>query len=165
MAAVFTVLGDDKARQLLDGIKSNQVKISSSNGESADLVSSGEFTFSLVDSDDAFSRIKQGRPIEIVYPDQSAAGWGCMIIPNAVVLIKGGPNPENAKKLIDYLLTKEAERKLAFSDAAQIPLHNGVDTPELVPRIEKLKTMQVNYADVARKMQEIQPYLKTWAAR
>jgi iron(III) transport system substrate-binding protein len=164
MAAVFTVLGDDKAKQLLDRIKSNDVKISTSNGESADLVSSGEFGFSLVDSDDAFSRIKQGRPIEIVYPDQSVAGWGCMIIPNAVVLIKEGPNPENAKRLIDYLLSNETERKLAFSDAAQIPLHRGVDTPELVPRIEKLKAMQVNYGEVARKMQEIQPYLKAWAA-
>lgn len=165
VAALFTLLGDQEAKQLMDSIKSNGVKISTSNGESADLVSSGEFGFSLVDSDDAFSRIKQGRPIDIVYPDQSVAALGCMVVPNAVVPIKDGPNPENAKRLIDYLLSKETERKLAFSDAAQIPLHSGVETPERVPRIEKMKTMQVNYADVALKMQEIQPFLKTWVGK
>ena len=85
-----------------------------------------------------------------------------MILPNAVVLIAGGPHPEVGKKLIDYLLSAETERKLAFSDAAQIPLHAGVETPPDVRSIEGLKTMQVGYTEVARKMEEIQPFLKRW---
>jgi iron(III) transport system substrate-binding protein len=165
IAAVFTTVGHDKARQLLEQMKHNNVTISTSNGESTDLIATGKFGFSLVDSDDAFSGTKQGKPIDIVFPDQGADGWGCLIIPNAVLMINKGPNPDSAKRLIDYLLSKETERKLAFSDAAQIPLHSGVETPTLVPKIENLKTMQVNYADVARKMQELQPYLKSWAAR
>ena len=79
-----------------------------------------------------------------------------------MVLIAGGPHPEVAKKLIDYLLSTETERKLAFSNAAQIPLHPGVETPPDVRTIESLKTMQVGYAEVARKMEEIQPFLKRW---
>ena len=161
-AALFTLWGDDKAKEFFEGLKANGTKISTSNGESADLVGAGEFSFSLVDSDDAYSRIKQGQPIEIVYPDQGAEGIGCMILPNAVVLISGGPHPEAGKKLIDYLLSEETERKLAFSDAAQIPLRKGVETPPEVKRIEELKTMRVSYARVARKMEEIQPVLKSW---
>jgi iron(III) transport system substrate-binding protein len=46
------------------------VKIATSNGESADFVASGQFAFALVDSDDAADRIKQGNPIELIYPDQ-----------------------------------------------------------------------------------------------
>jgi iron(III) transport system substrate-binding protein len=163
VAALFTTWGDEEGKKLLEAMKKNAVKLSSSNGESADLVATGEFDFALVDSDDAFNRVKQGKPIEIVDPDQGPNGVGCMVFPNAAVLIKGGPNPENGKKLIDYLLSKETERKLAFSDAMQIPLHSGVETPPQVPRIESLKTMSAKYADVARKMQEIQPFLKTWA--
>ncbi len=162
MAALFTLWGDDTAKQFLQQVKNNGVKISTSNGESADLVASGEFGFGLVDSDDAFSRLKQSKPIEIVYPDQGAADVGCMIIPNAVVLIKGASNPDNGKRLIDYLLTKETERKLAFSDAAQIPLHAGVETPAEIKRIENLKAMKVSYAEVAKKMHDIQPFLKKW---
>ncbi len=163
IAALFTTWGDDKAKAFLDEMKRNQTRISTSNGESADLVASGEFDFALVDSDDGVSRMKQGKPVEVVFPDQGKAEVGSFIVPNAVVLIKGAPHPDNAKRLIDYLLSKETGRKLAFADCAQIPLHAGVETPPVVKRIETIKTMKVDYAEVARKMQEIQPLLKNWA--
>jgi iron(III) transport system substrate-binding protein len=161
-AALFTTWGDERSKAFLEAMKKNGVKISTSNGESADLVASGEFGFALADSDDAVSRARQGKPVELVYPDQQEGGVGSFIVPNAVVVIKGGPNPESARRLIDYLLSKETERKLAFADCAQIPLHAGVETPPDLKRIENLKTMPVNYAEVARKMQQIQPFLKTW---
>ena len=66
------------------------------------------------------------------------------------------------KKLIDYLLSRETERKLAYSDAAQIPLHPGVETPPGVRRLETLSVMKVDYAVVAAKMQAIQPWLRDW---
>src|SRR5215218_5478204 len=42
IGALFTTAGDAKAKQLLEEMKKNNVRISTSNGESADLVSSGE---------------------------------------------------------------------------------------------------------------------------
>ena len=163
IAALFTIWGDEPAKRFLEELKKNGVKVSSSNGQSADLVAAGEFGFSLVDTDDIFSRIQQGKPVDIVYPDQSVSEIGCMVTPNAAILIKGGPNPANGTKLMDYLLSKETERKLAFSDAAQIPLHADVDIPPRLKSIETLRTMEVNYGRIAVKMQEIQPLLKTWA--
>ncbi len=162
IAALFTIWGDLRGKSFMDSMRANGVRISTSNGESADFVASGEAQFSLVDSDDGFNRVKQGKPIETVFPDQEQQAIGCMIVPNALLQIRGGPNPENAKKLIDFLLSPESERKLAFSDAAQIPLHPGVNTPAGVPRIESLKTMDLNYAEIARTMREIQPFLEKW---
>jgi len=162
IAALFSLWGNAKTETFMANIKNNNVKISSSNGESADLVASGEFDFSLVDSDDAINRIQQGKPIEMIYPDQGANEIGCLIVPNATVLIKGAPHYENAKKLIDYLLSKSTEKKLAYADCAQFPLHSGVDTPKELKHINELKTMEINYGDVAEKMQEIQPFLKKW---
>ena len=162
MAALFTLWGDNRAKVFMKDMKNNEIKISTDNGESADLVASGEFDFSLVDSDDGVNRIRQGKPIEMVYPDQGQDDIGCLIVPNATVLIKGAPHSDNAKKLIDYLLSRETERKLAFADCAQIPLHSGVGTPSEVKRIEQIKTMKIAYAKVARKLQEIQPFLKNW---
>jgi iron(III) transport system substrate-binding protein len=162
MAALFTIWGDDRGKNFLEQIRKNAVRISTSNGESADFVASGQSEFGLVDSDDAFNRIQQGKPVEMVYPDQQDGGVGVLIVPNASVLIKGGPHPAEARRLIDYLLSREAERKLAYADCAQIPLHPGVETPAHVPHIEKLKTMAVDYAQVAAKMQQIQPFLKEW---
>ena len=162
VAVLFLLWGDEPAVAFLERMKENDVRIASSNGESADLVASGEFMFSWVDSDDVFSRISQGKPVEIVHPDQGTDGIGTLILPNAVMLIRGSPNPDNGKQLIDYLLSKETERKLASSDAAQIPLHGGVEAPPHVPRIENLRAIEINYAEVAQKMTEIQPYLKQW---
>jgi iron(III) transport system substrate-binding protein len=165
VAALFTIWGDGRARAFMNETKNNAVKMTTSNGESADFVAAGQVDFSLVDSDDAVNRKKQGKPVEMIYPDQEAGGLGVLILPNAVVLIKGGPHPENGKRLIDYLLSQSTERKLAFADCAQIPLHSGVDTPPEVRRIEDIKPMRVQYADLARKMEEIQPFLKEWAGQ
>jgi iron(III) transport system substrate-binding protein len=162
IAALFTIWGEDKAKTFMADMQKNNVGISTSNGESTDFVASGQYDFSLVDSDDAVSRIRQGKSIEMVYPDQGENDIGCLIVPNAVVLINGARHPENAKKMIDYLLSKSTEKKLAFADCAQIPLHPGVETPAEVRSIESLKVMQVNYSEVAQKMEEIQPYLKQW---
>ena len=162
MAALFAVWGDEKGKQFLAGLKANEVKLSTGNGESADLVASGEFDFALVDSDDAVSRVRQGKPIEIVYPDQGEGGIGVFVIPNAVTLIRGGPNPDHGKKLMDYLVSKESERKLAFADCAQIPLHSGIQTPPEIKPIEQIRSMKVNYSELAAKLQAIQPILKAW---
>lgn len=162
VAALFTSWGDARAQQFMAALKQNGTRISTGNGESADLVAAGEFAFSLVDSDDAVNRMRQGKPVSMVCPDQEEGGIGCLVLPNAVVPIRGGPNPAAARRLIDYLLSPETERKLAFADCAQIPLHTGVATPPDVPRIEQLRTMPVDFPAVARKLQEIQPWLKSY---
>lgn len=163
IAALFTVWGDERGRSFMQGLHDNDVKISPSNGDSADLVARGESAFSLVDSDDAVNRMKQHQPVDLVYPDQAADEVGCLIVPNAAVLIAGAPHPEAGKKLIDYLLSNDTERKLALSDAAQIPLHPGAAPPPQLKPIESIKVMKINYAEVAAKLQTIQPWLKAWA--
>jgi iron(III) transport system substrate-binding protein len=162
MAALFSLWGDEKAKQFLTAMKANQVKLSTGNGESADFVASGEFDFALVDSDDAVDRIRHGKPIEIVYPDQAEGDAGLLLIPNAAALIRNSPNPAGGRRLIEYLLSKETERKLAIADCAQIPLHDGVTPPAELKPIKQLRTMKVTYADLGAKLQEIQPVLKAW---
>ncbi len=161
-AALFTIWGDDRAKEFMAAMKRNDVAISTNNGESADFVAAGQYDFSLVDSDDAVNRMRQGKPVTMVYPDQEEDGIGCFIVPNAVMLIEGAPHPEAARELIDYLLSRETERKLAFADCAQIPLHPGVQTPPELKPIREINVMRVSYTEVAGKLIEIQPVLKAW---
>jgi len=137
MAALFSIWSDEKGKQFLAGLKTNNVKLSTSNGESADFVGSGEFEFALVDSDDAVDRMRHGKPIDIVYPDQAESEVGVLIVPNAVALIRGGPNQENGRKLIEYLVSKETESKLALADCAQIPLNPEPRLPKSFVQSEK----------------------------
>ena len=106
--------------------------------------------------------MRQQQPVELIYPDQGADGIGCFLVPNATVLISRAPHPDLGKKLIDYLLSQETEAKLARSDAAPIPLHSGVEGPPELRLSIAVKTTQVNYTEIAAKLQAIQPFLKRW---
>jgi len=162
VAALYVRLGDDAGRSFLERLEANGVRLTTSNGESADQVAAGQAAVSLVDSDDAINRMRRGDGVRMVIPDQGPDGLGCFVVPNAVVLIDGGPHPETARRLADFLLSPDTERQLAEADCAQIPLHPGVPLPEDVPHLESLKVMDVSYAAVAQKMLEIQPELKAW---
>ncbi len=165
MAAIFTIMGDEKAKKFLNDLKKNRVAISTSNGESADFVATNKYDFSLVDSDDAISRLRQKAPIEFIYPDQGDDEIGAFVVPNTVMIINQAPHLKNAKKLVDYLLSRESEQKLALADCAQIPLHEGVNLAKEIKPISEIKVMQVDFTKVAEKLLKIQPYLKEWLAK
>jgi iron(III) transport system substrate-binding protein len=158
-AALFATLGEDEARRFFEALKTNDVRVAGSNGEVRRLVVAGEVTFGLTDTDDAHEAVKDGAPVAIVYPDRQ--GMGTLVMPTSVALIRGGPNPETARQLADFLASPEAERMMA-EQAAHMPLHPGVMTPVNVERVENLKAMQVDYGEVADTMNRIQPWLRQW---
>ncbi len=159
ISALFTVLGDEKTKEFLTALKNNDVVIATSNGDVKKRVLNGELACGLTDTDDAFEAMKESESIGIVFLDQN--GIGSLIMPNTVNLIKDSPNRENGKKLIDYLLSKETEAKLAIS-CAQMPLHKGVKVPKGIPSLDNIVPMQIDYDKTSRKLEEIQEYLKEW---
>jgi len=161
MAALFILLGDEKAKRFMNDLKTNGVKIVSSNSEVRRLVARGEVKVGITDTDDANVAVREGSAVKIVYPDQS--GMGTLIMPNMVCLIKNSPNQENGKKLIDYLVSSEVEKSLAFAMCAQMPLRHDVRTPADVLTIAAIKGMDINYHDVAVKLDKISEFLKQWA--
>ena len=159
ISALFVALGDEKAKQFLTDLKKNEVVIATSNGDVKKRVIKGEVACGLTDTDDAFEAVKEGANVGIVFLDQQ--GIGSLIMPNTVNLIKNSPNSGNGKKLMDYLLSKETEAKLAVS-CAQMPLHKGVKTPENVPSLDYIIPMKIDYGQTSKKLEEIQQYLKNW---
>lgn len=162
-AALFETMGDAKAKEFFEGLRANSAKMLSSNGEVKRRVAAGEFAFGLTDTDDASVSIKEGKPVGMIYPD--ADGQGTLIVPNVAVLVANGPNPDNGRKFIEYLLTAAAEQALAESEAAQMPLRPGVPVPPGVTRVEEIKTMAVDYEKLGARLDELTAgFLRTWAA-
>jgi iron(III) transport system substrate-binding protein len=162
-AALFQSLGEDDARKFFQSLVDNEVKILSSNGEVRRRVANGEFSIGLTDTDDVNVAIQEGKPVGFVYPD--ANGIGTLVMPNAAVLVAGGPNSKNGKKFIDYLLRAETESALARSEAAQMPLRPDVELPDGFPfkLVAQLKPMSVDYSTLADKLEEISGgFLKQW---
>lgn len=163
-AALFAALGEDRAVEFFEGFLANGGTVLSSNGEVRRRVAAGEFAVGITDTDDANVALLEGRPIGIVYPDD--ADMGTLIVPNAVVLIRNGPNPDAGRRFIDYLLRPETEAALAASDAAQIPLRPGVNAPDNMVAIEQIEAMPVDYAELAGVLEHLSAgYLKDWVDR
>jgi len=158
-AAIFLSLGNENAKQFFAELKRNNVVIATSNGDVKKRVTQGEAWCGLTDTDDAFVAMNDGAPLSIVFFDQN--GLGTLIMPNTVSLIRDSPNNENGKRLIDYLLSRETEEKLAIS-CAQMPLHKGVNTPPNISSLDNISPMKIDYEKTAQKLEEIQFYLKEW---
>lgn len=161
VAALFTAWGEDKAKQWMNSLKGKDVIIATSNGDVKKRTMTGEILFGLTDTDDAFEAMKESKDVDFVFLDQQPEGTGTLIIPNALSIIRDSPNQENAKKLMDYLLSKETEAKLAKS-CAQMPLIKGTEVPDGIPSLDRIIPMKVNYDETAQVLQEIQPWLKQW---
>jgi len=150
-AALFAHWGDEEAKTFFEKLTANNVAILPGNATVRDRVAQGDFVAGLTDTDDANGGIEDGYPVKWLWPDQD--GLGTLIIPNTVCLVAQSPNPVGGKKLIDYLLSPEVEARLAKSRSLQMPLNPRVEAPPSVPRIEKIKTMPLDFDEIARKME------------
>jgi iron(III) transport system substrate-binding protein len=166
-AALFQVLGDAKAREFFEGLLGNQARVLSSNGEVRRRVANGEFAFGLTDTDDAAEAIHDGKPVKVIYPtDGKEKAFGTLVIPNAVVLIAGGPNSENGKRFIDFLLRPETEKALAEGGAAQMPLRPDIPVPPAVTPLRDLHPVPVDFTRLASRLEELSAgYLEEWVQR
>jgi iron(III) transport system substrate-binding protein len=104
-AALYVALGDAPAGQYLQQLAQSGVRVVDGNSVVRDLVADGQLAYGLVDTDDACAALADHKPVAIVFPDQEIGGLGTFVVPNTVAVVAGGPNPEQARELVDYLLS------------------------------------------------------------
>jgi iron(III) transport system substrate-binding protein len=153
VAALYALAGDERMDDFFRRLKANEVRIVDGNSVVRDLVVRGEVKVGLTDTDDVNVALEDGQPIAMVLPD--AEGLGVPVMPNMVSLIANAPNPEEGRKLIDYLLSPEVERQLAESDAVQIPLHAGVEGPKNIPAIDTFEPMTLDFGEAAARVEDV----------
>jgi len=159
-ACLFTLWGDRRAKEFFQKVKRNDVQILSGNKQVAMAVAGGRAAFGLTDTDDAIGELEKGMPVAIVYPDQEAGGLGTLFIPNTLAIIRGGPNPAAARRLVDYLLSPEVEAILAAGPSAQIPLNPNVQAPDRVKTPRTIRAMKVDFNDAAEKWDAAAKFLR-----
>jgi len=118
--ALYKQWGEKKFIKFLKGLKDNETVLLAGNSVVKDAVGNGKYSFGLVDTDDALVGIKEGLPIKMIYYDQG--GEGMFSIHQTLSMIKGSKHPENAKNLMNYLLTPKVEQTLIDMHAVQFPM-------------------------------------------
>ncbi len=120
-------------------------KVVAGNGPVKDVVASGTCDFGLTDTDDYFVAVDEKKPVAMVpYRIQGKT----VAIPNTVAVVKGTRRPEQARKLVDFLLSAETELRLARSGSRQVPL-GPVDSEKLPPEVRELTMLTKESWDIS----------------
>lgn len=150
-AALYAYLGADKGKDFYQQLKDRGVMVVDGNSVVKDMVVSGQLMFGLTDTDDAMEAVKKGASVEIVFPDQD--NMGTLVVPNTVALVKGGPNSDNGKKLVEYLASKEVEKKLVESGFCEVPIHESNKNISTIAT--NVKTMEVSFEDIFNNVENV----------
>ncbi|MBA2666440.1 MAG: ABC transporter substrate-binding protein [Trueperaceae bacterium] len=92
------------------------------------MVGTGEYTLGVAFVHSLSGTIDQGFPVSLVVPPGTGGEAG------SVSIIAGGPNPENAQRFVDFMMSVEAQQ--VFTDQSfTTPLHPDVNLPSAaIPR-------------------------------
>jgi iron(III) transport system substrate-binding protein len=170
MAAIAQIHGLDGLRTWLTALKDNGVRLYDGNASVMRAVANGEILVGLTDTDDVWAGRRNGYPIDAAYERNDVAanptssfrpppatleiGWGPLVMPNMVALVKGGPNPENGRKLVDFLLSEIVERLLAESDSHNIPVRPSLAAKPAFRKYAVEAPMVIDLEQVAGMMGE-----------
>lgn len=145
VASWFAHYGRDRAREILQRLKDNGVRLVSGNSTAVRMVATGQADLCFTDTDDIYAGQRNGWPVAMNFLDQG--GDGVLAIPNTAAMIKGGPNPQNAKVLMRFLLSEELEQLAAESDSHNSPIH--AEVAKKYPQYAIPNPLRVDYARVA----------------
>ena len=142
---LISTIGRDATFELLGRLRDNKVHFGPGNAHLMRLVREGELLFGWTDTDDYRVAETGGFPVAMVVPDQGDGEAGLIVIPNTVSLVKNAPHPEVGKQLIDYLLSREVEKRLAHGESAQIPVRDDVERPDHVLNLSQWTVAEVDW--------------------
>jgi iron(III) transport system substrate-binding protein len=146
-AALYAHLGPQETRAFFMGLRDAGVRVVDGNSVVRDLVAGGQLAMGLTDTDDAIGAVERSAPVEMVFLDQGPGGMGTLIIPNTVALVRGAPHPDEAKELIDYLLSERLEAEMVESGWLQLALR-PLDAEPPYFDASGVKGMPVGWVDV-----------------
>jgi len=139
---VIAIYGD-KGWDIYEGIMKNTI-ISASSGAVPKFVNDGEQAVGITLEDNAFRYYAGGGPVAIVYPTD-----GTVAAPDGIALLKGAPNLENAKRFIDWCLSKPIQEYLVDAMARR-PVRIDCKDPKGLPPLSTIKTIPYDFAWAAK---------------
>ncbi|MDB2501499.1 extracellular solute-binding protein [Planktomarina temperata] len=108
------------------GMLSNFV-LSDSSGAVPRFVNDGELAVGVTLEDAALRYVEGGGPVQIVYPSEGTA-----IAPDAMALIANGPNGDNGKTFLDFMMSEAAQ--VVVAEQGRRPVRSDVaSNPSLLP--------------------------------
>jgi iron(III) transport system substrate-binding protein len=145
VASWFAHYGAARARQIIEGLKANDIRLVDGNSTAVRMITTGQADVCFTDTDDVYAAQRNNWPVAMNFLDQG--GDGVLAIPNTAAVIKGAVHPEEAKELMDFLLSEQLEQMLVRSDSHNCPIR-----PALAEQFKSYaipKALDVDYEKIA----------------
>jgi len=148
VASWFAHYGVDRAEEILRGLKANKVRLVAGNSTAVRMVATGQADVCFTDTDDVYAAVANGWPVAMKYLDQG--GEGALAIPNTAAVIKGSRHPEEAKELMEFLLSEQLEEMLFRSDSHNCPISSSL--ADLFKRYALPRPLDLDYERIAEQL-------------
>jgi iron(III) transport system substrate-binding protein len=147
VSAIRLEKGDDFTRDYLEGLKRNDLEVLASHGEVRSAVGDGEFDVGLVNHYYVELEKQEGSDVEAVYTDQERGGFGVVFNVASAGITASSENVENARKLMDYLLTPSVQERFARANF-EYPVLPRLDAAPGVRPLGTFRTTDVSLEEL-----------------
>jgi iron(III) transport system substrate-binding protein len=164
VAALLARLGDRRGREFFEKVRAQGNRLVADDAEVRRMVGAGEADWGLLDLDRAICAKRLNEPVNITFPDR--LGMGAVVVPEVVALLKGTPNPAQARGLIGYAFATETAWAVSQADCALVtflPVGTlGIPKPDWVPTLGSLNVMTLDNEAVFDAWAANREWLESW---
>nr|MCU0710361.1 ABC transporter substrate-binding protein [Pirellula sp.] len=158
MASHPQALGPDRSWEAwVQNVAENAVVLAG-NKQVALAVSAGDLEWGLTDTDDAIIEKESGKPVAILFPDQSTDMFGTLFIPNTLAVVQRCPHPVAAASLADHLVSEKIESRLTMSSSAHFPIWPTASETSRIST-ENTRWAEVNFENAAKEWERVRETL------
>jgi iron(III) transport system substrate-binding protein len=120
VGAMVALWGKDETGTFLRELKENGAIMVDGNASAVRAVLDGRSDWCMTDSDDVYAAQADGGAVGFIEPRMVAGEGQTLLIPSTVAMIKDARNPESARMLVDYLVSRDVEEMLHKSASRNI---------------------------------------------
>ncbi len=153
LQAFHSLDGKDAGFAYLGKLQANNVGPSASTGKLTALVNKGELYVANGDLQMNLSQMARNPNVKIFWPADDKGERSALALPYTIGLVQNGPNSENGKKLINFLLDKPAQSSVSARSWG-LPVRSDVAPDDANFKAAKaaldgVKSWEPNWDDVA----------------
>ena len=140
LTTILQLMGETKGWDYIKRFNANVSQYTRSGIGPTQLVGRGEVGVGILFAHDILGAIFQGFPMEMSLPVE---GTGYDLF--CVATLKGGPEPEAAKKFVDWACTPESQELLAASEYFDVPTNPKAKVHDLVKPYASAKLIDFDF--------------------
>jgi iron(III) transport system substrate-binding protein len=151
LAGHVSRLGEDKAFAYYEALDKNLSQVTKSGGAPGRMAASGETPIGIALAYEVEVAKKQGAPIDIIFPSDGVA-WTF----EGNALVKGAKHPQNARRFLDWAVSRSAMTAYAGWRGA------GITRPDVPVTGQKISEMNLINLDFVKAAEDKDRLVKKW---